>query len=720
MYSFNYIHTNKEGKSDNVKEIIELLYENKIELNKKASNYEELIKKISRSKHKIPMFDIKSNNIYLIFFENVYERLTYNDYRFIDNTLINSFNINDEKENKMKKFMENYNLKTLMKTYYKIFYDSYAFEKHITQCRRPSFIIGLDHIRPYYLLNEIIYLSLDWELINHKPLKTEINQLCETIVNYDISKQTLIEHQFYSYNNNLIGLIKHYSLFGSYFMNDYLRRHAQKQLVYTNPILENDIKLMIKLISNAPPFDKDFTVYRFIDNDSFLQGYKIGDNFIDYGFISTTRNPFYYQQHYDFGYILMKIKIPKDKKGCALCIESYSNFSEEEEILLPPTSKLRLDKIITDKRIIANELLNRKIIKKYEFTYIDNDFTPHSSGINPSAQNGALLSEFTNADIRLGIRGEVPKIKILDLKKEIINIHNGDIALRLKNFIDDIVNENYLFNAKINNNIITFHVQSYNSKDIYKKFFYYKTSNGVLIYSSHPIYGNINLFIEIGNEIHVNYYLKYSITDSSFQIDLDNAEWIEWFAMLGYYLGIRNIIFYASYSLPDIKNTINEKNILNTRFTYKRDIYEYFKNNKKFYDNILEIKPNFDYYQLDYLKTVNTLDVLKKEDKDELYQIYHNLINTNINVEKIDKFYIYIIHYYPRYIGTLENKIYDLFHQVANPLENISYRLDSWSYLYNRNIINIIPPNQIYKLSKEQIKTLKIPEFKNRLRYYFA
>jgi hypothetical protein len=37
----------------------------------------------------------------------------------------------------------------------------------------------------------------------------------------------------------------------------------------------------------------------------------------------------------------VRIKIPKNIKGVGLCIESYSNFPDEQEIILNPLTKLK-------------------------------------------------------------------------------------------------------------------------------------------------------------------------------------------------------------------------------------------------------------------------------------------------------------------------------------------------------------------------------------------
>jgi hypothetical protein len=56
-------------------------------------------------------------------------------------------------------------------------------------------------------------------------------------------------------------------------------------------------------------------------------------------------------------------------------------------------------------------------------------------------------------------------------------------------------------------------MESYNSISVYKSFFYYDVADGIMITSANPKYGNINILLEIGPDIHVNYYFKYSVTD---------------------------------------------------------------------------------------------------------------------------------------------------------------------------------------------------------------
>ena len=274
--------------------------------------------------------------------------------------------------------MESFDLDELRDTYVKVFY-YYANEvgRDIIICERPSFSRLFDHILPYYTRNEIINIALNNNLINKEdvvdfdPINDEkqILKLCEIVSLNDITAQTLLNHYRYIINNNMTGLIQHYTLHGSYFMNEYLRDREKDG--YKNEYIENLIKSIWKIIDSAPSFDKSYIVYRFISNDTFIKDLNIGDIYTEYGFMSTTRDPFYKQDAYKFGFILLKIKIPKDIKGIALCVETLSHFPYEEEIIFAPSSKFKL--IAKDSDVFYNHIDSNYTLKlktKYELEYI--------------------------------------------------------------------------------------------------------------------------------------------------------------------------------------------------------------------------------------------------------------------------------------------------------------------------------------------------------------
>jgi patatin-like phospholipase/acyl hydrolase len=67
----------------NIDDVIEKLYYNTIKL----LNPKDKIK-ISEYEGKIPLYDIYTSNLYLIFPENLFQRITYNHYRFPNDKLI--------------------------------------------------------------------------------------------------------------------------------------------------------------------------------------------------------------------------------------------------------------------------------------------------------------------------------------------------------------------------------------------------------------------------------------------------------------------------------------------------------------------------------------------------------------------------------------------------------------------------------------------------------
>lgn len=714
-----YYFSNGKVKTTIIDNLIIDLYENKGRLlddkelkeHKLTKDYNDNVKiAISKYTKRVPLYSVHANMIFLIFKENIFPRINYDKYRFINKQLLTSFNSSEDKF--MIDFMSNYDIKILEETYMKIFYQSFVMNSYITNCRRPSFSSGLDHIEPYYSSTELYYLAYDLNLIEHPDFSEgESEDLCKKITAYDIPSKTLTDHQLYIYNSRSIGLVKHYSLFGSYFMNKYLRDYYccfqsdefhRNQVPIINSLLEIQIKLMINLIRHAPEFcqrNDEFTVYRFIDNDTFLKSTKIGDIYKDPSFMSTTRNPFYYQENYKFGYILMKIKIPINIKGIGLSIESYSNFPKEEEIIFPPTTRLRLDKITTEHESHIH-VLNKKVTTKYEFTLLGNDY-------------------MNNSPIELYMPdGFEPPIPLVDMK---ILMKNPDIIYttmtdRLKFFTKNYVNSNFQFQTLIGSRNVNFIMESYDSSSVYKDFFFYKTTSGLMIYSFNPKYGNINIIIELNTEIHVNYYFKFSVTDSSHQLDLNDKDWIMWLSLLSYVIGSRSVIIHGNYFLQ-YDNSDTKAQIMKTRYTYCDNIYQYLKYKKKFFSDFVEVIAEFDYNLLDNLVNYSTNDILNIVDKDELYQI--SIKNVKMNVSE---YYVFIVENYPKLIPVLESKMNRIFQIEKNPFDYIYYRLDTWAHLYNNNIIKSMPSDKDFNFKKGSFRSLigdkKIPQFKNRLRAY--
>ena len=650
---------------------------------------EEIKKYISNLEYKIPLFDIYTSNIYLINRENIFKRVNYNHYRFPNSSLIkeleteykilnklsnNSNNSNNNldpiEQRKIKKyflmieFMKNFNLKILEDTYYRMIYKySEEYGKNIIFCKRPSFNKYIHNTKPYYSSTEIINLALNMGIkvnINDKYLNLET--LCISVKENDINYKTIQSHQKYIIDSDMLGICQYYTVQGSFFINSYLRGFVDYP--YTNTFLNNIIIPMWNLCNNAPEFDKDYILYRFIKNDKHLEELNIGDIFQDEGFLSTTRDPFYKSEEYEFGFILMKIKIPKNKKGVALCIETVSHFPKEQEILFAPRTKFKL--ISRDTNTIyyhTDPNFSSKVQTRYEFEWIGAE-KPEINKINYTEETGIV---------------NFLKIKSIDS----ISLEEKD-----KKFLTCI--------------------EKYNSIGAYKDFYAIETKNGISLYSLYKNY--LVFFIEIGEtdrgyEMHVNYYVKYNTLNKE---DIFSAEdFINFISSVAYYFNIENVAIYPEYKPCFISYKKNEYDKLKQLSgNYCVDFYKYLKNkDKRFFMkniNIVELKSLFNYYDLDLLREFYPLKILTKAD-DELYQLYIKTFILEFPEGKISDFFVWIVDNKCYLIESFISKLEKLY-KLNNPFKKDIYILNAFMYLYNKGIIKIYGGSNIdfdYKERKQ-------------------
>ncbi len=655
---------------------------------------------ISKVETKIPLYDEVTRNIYLINKENVYHRVVYEYYRFPDEQLVKIFKtrllelsdlkLNPLQEREHKKlqlmidFINQLNPEILKTTYIKVFY-YYANEvgKNITVCLRPSFLPHLSHIKPYYSRSELINMALNLEIIKPSTVyydEDKLMKLCDVVKKNDITADTIVEHQNFIIDNEKVGVVQYYSLQGSYFMNQYLRNVTSYK--YKNDLLEKAILSMWHLINNAPQFDKSYIVYRFIKDDSYLKTVSVGEEYTESSFISTTRDPFYQSETYKFGFILIKIKIPANMVGVALCIESVSHFPEEQEILFAPLSVLRLEK--KDEQVPyyhTDDMYETKIRTRYEFTYVG--------------------KKAITLPMRPALEKANSGVDFLSIKK----IDAITVNERIRSFIKEHVNELFQFETLIGDEVFTIIVEWYDSTDVYKKFFAAKTDNGFIMYTI--INNYLGFTVELGEDVdgsymYVNYYFRYSSVPKTGNIS--RKYFIEFLSKIAYFFNIKNVVLYCEY------NSCYGGN-------YCTDFYDYLKHNTKRYNiDSTELKSAFSYYELDRLKLTDPKQVLMKEDRDELYQIYKKTYSSadskaNINLAN---FYVWIVENYCLFTNKLVEKI-ARFYNKDNPFLLDYYILDSTAYLYNRNYIDDFPT---YTSESVIIRNNKNPDSfpKNRYR----
>lgn len=686
--------------------------------------------KLSKIDNQIPLYDIFSENIYLISKFNVYNRVTYQHYRFPTKNFLNKLIARKEElkkqqdtldilqKRKYKKlsliipFLKSFDLDILYRTYISVFY-LYANEvgKNITTCKRPSFISHLTHINPYYTRSEVINTALNMGIkLEEKYYEQEdINKLCDIISANDISAKTLLQHQKYITKKSQVGLVQYYTLQGSFFMNQYLRNMTSYN--YKNEFLENIITSMWDLIIKSPSFDKSYILYRFISNDGYLKHLKIGDMYTEPGFTSTTRDPFYRSDLYKFGFILIKINIPKDIVGVALCVETISHFPEEQEIILAPLTIMRLDKRDENIAYFHTDYNFRTQIKTlYEFTYIG------------------------KRSISFAERPLYPQTKTINFM-ELENIDTVTLEEKIRYFINKYVNPMFQFSSVIGDNKYTIIVERYDSTGAYKKFYAVKNQNGFSMYTLHNDY--VLFMIELGEDqttneryMHVNYYVKYSVLDREKIFGDEN--FMRFISSVAYFFSITMVIVWADYKacaerlnlnndqeggvvqrgfvgkmvkgLKEQEDKVKEESEQLTGIpktqeylggSYCHDFYTYLKNKTKRYSNSkilnIELQPKFSYHQLDKLKTVKYDMILKKDDQDEIYQIFNKVyLSTRRASHDMADFYVWLVDNKCYLVETLIFKM-ERFFRIDNPFNNDYYILDPITFLYNRKYIQTFP-----------------------------
>lgn len=702
---------NKENKKTiemEIDSVIENLYYDLIKLlDKKDKDI------ISQHEGKIPLYDIYTSNLYLIHPENLFRRITYNHYRFPSQKVLDELekevnlktrtkDYKTRKYNLMKQFLSNFNLKILEDTFYRTMYKySPELGRNLLFCKRPSFNKYIHNSKPYYTKTEIVNMARNMGIeINVKELSSsKIDEICEYVKQNDINSDILISHQKHIIDSNMLGLVQYYTVQGSANLNSYLRNPSFS--LYENEIYNNIIKDMKKLCTTAPAFDKNYILYRFIKEDSFLNGIKVGQVFVDKSFMSTTRDPFYRSDSYSFGFILIKVHIPKNKKGIALSLETCSHFPEEQEIIFPPGSRFKLISKDSDTVYYHTDLnFTSKVQTKYEFEWI---------GVEEDVDISNIRKEkFTKVDF---LNSQLDK--------------SLSLAERIKRFLLNL-NQISQFETEIGKNKFKVIAEKYNSIGAYKNFYGIKTENGFSLYC---IYDNYLLFfIEIGvvnniEELHFNYYVRYNTLNK--EKIVSQIEMIDFIASVAYYFGLDRVIIYSDYK-PCFSFNLNKlqrdeksenkdvSDLAELTGNYCEDFYLYLKGNKKrFFDenvNEIELTSGFSFYDLDYLKTTNSSTFFNRED-DELYQIYEKSYKLQVKNSKLSDYFIWIIenkcYLTDKFIKKL-GKLYD----KINPFKRDMYIFSHQTYLYNRGKISAFYSYYNFDINERENNLIRTDEFK--------
>jgi len=221
--------------------------------------------------------------------------------------------------------------------------------------------------------------------------------------------------------------------------------------------------------------------------------------------------------------------------------------------------------------------------------------------------------------------------------------------------------------------------------------------------------------------MYVNYYFKHSSVNKTNPID-DN-DFLYFISTIGYYFEIKTVYLYSSYSSCGFKSDIDKlKDSKKAKYyggNFCIDFYNYFKYNTKRYKGFdtIEINPVFKYYQLDRLKNINPGEVLNKQDRDEIYQLYTKVYEGKKNIAD---FYVWLVDNNCGLINIFVEKIRRLYKDnniFDNPFNNDYYQIDIVAYLYNREYIDETPTfSEVKDIKGVQLSTItKFPRNDYRL-----
>ena len=601
--------------------------------------------KLSKYEDYIPMYDIYSQTIYPIAKKNIHYKLIEAHYRFINKEiyewLYNLYkkNINNsilsKKYNDNLEIISNYNLDILIDTSYRTLYKfSPELGLSVSICKRNSFNPFIHHIKPYYTKLELIKLGQNMNILNSDiELDVLIDQnshyiICKQVSKNDVSFEDIKIHHEHILKYKIESWICFYSFIGSFLFNQFLRNKVvlsqrSNSIDYNISLCENYYKglyKIVKCIEQSPELSNDYDIYRFVWDDSYIANLNEGDTFVDYGFMSTTRDPFYSPGiNGTYGLILIKIKIPKNKKGIGIFIENFSLFPKEEEFLIPPYSKIKLiSKNNNFKYYHINTQFEKLINRKYEFELIDIDY-----------------KQFYNSH------------------RKNINFNNKDIFYNIKDIILDgidrihIINQfitKYSINKKINlvlnKDKYSFNYQWFDSSidSSYKKFYYNTIKDGIL-FSLIDENGYPFLNIELGQELSINYLNQLFFGENNKEISNSDLELIYYFGKIFHY---KKALIYHKYS--SFRFFINDKdNIFSSFNLFNNSLYKYLKFNIKYLDFNPFITYDVGYWYLDeYFNKINQTNIIKniKNNKD----LYINTCETKFD-------------YYPKMITLLDSNI---------------------------------------------------------------
>jgi len=470
-----------------------------------------------------------------------------------------------------------------------------------TNVIRPYFTSYLYHTNPmFYTRNELYILKKNFG---------------ENFIDKELTYKILLKHLKYIYDKKEVQLVQKYTLLGGYKMNYYLRNSD-----YLDLYLESNIIKLWKLINNAPKFNKNHIIFRFINND-FLDTLKVNDTTFDLGFMSCTRNFFYRSSRYTFGDILLIIHIPKNIKGVALCIEGTSVFPDENEILFSPKTNFKIIK--KEERDIYVSIDETKKVKVYELEFVNKE------------------------KIKINEKKNKVDIQTVNFEKMDKNITFDDKI----NYLKKIIKPTNTFQLEVKNDIYeNVQLDEWKTNFVYSSFFYQLKPTKPNEFSGiHYFIHNDSFWIEIFvSEKDIIFLISFIDNIIYKKNKISDDKLLNIIRNIAKYFEPRITILNSNYENCERKIQIGGFDIdvdvsyINTiqvyqNTTYNSELYNYLKYKKKRFKKSDVVIPLFKYKNLDKLRKINVENMLDKFYNSKMYMIYKNFYS---NCKSVSDFII--------------------------------------------------------------------------------
>ena len=639
------LYDSKTNKEINLKKI-------KLEHKNKIINGEYYVKNLTKDFQKelsydeeyLPLFDIINNEIKFIHKTNIYKSIKQSHYRILNQDLVNFFKKYNYDKNLID-IIKLFNFDILESSFLRfVFYNSYEIGADISYFKNPAFIKSYD-IKPFLKKSSIVNTALNTSILTLKDLpisNDKLEKVYDKIKNILFTDDILLSHMKLIKDNKLNGLINFYTFYGSSFLNNYLR---QVHNVSEDNNFINQIDKFNNLIKDVPKLKSPKLVFRFINDDSYLNFSKVGDTYINNSFMSCTRKPNINAENNEFGYILLKINLTDKFKGYFISVEASSVFPHEKEIIIRPGVKFRLKSIDDNVEFYLFENRTkylRNIKKKYELEIVD----------------------ITDWQIP---KYDLLKIPEIDLKNLVLDGSTGEEK------VDFFINKYCRINSSCyiilpDGSKKLFYCNYYNSTELYNKFYYYKTIKGFFMFSFDDNQ-NIDIFIEFGDELIVNYPSKYLSINEVKDTKLISS-------LLANTFEIEMVRLFPQFK--SINDFVNKNNL----------IYENIKFNKLLYDIIYDKTKDSNIFKFNDIKNYLNDKVNEKNIQFSLIKLFEKNISYKNFIKKIFKNHNYI-----KFLNmSLPTNIYNC-HYIYNASE----------YLLDNNIINVKSMISIYSMFNKEI-----------------